>query len=126
MLKFILLLLISASSSTPTHIDQSLNRLFEQLDTCNFVITSGKRSPEHNKKVGGSRNSYHLTDRARDISSTDSCRIKLGELAWNNGLSVIYYRRHIHADNRDNQVCLVKSEGKGFKYCNIEESGNER
>lgn len=36
-------------------------------------ITSGARSPEHNRKVGGVSNSYHLTTRggrARDIRKT--------------------------------------------------------
>jgi hypothetical protein len=31
------------------------------------VVTSGLRSAEHNREVGGVRNSYHLTDQARDF-----------------------------------------------------------
>lgn len=33
-------------------------------------VTSGYRSYEHNKKVGGQPNSYHLTGNARDIAKT--------------------------------------------------------
>lgn len=32
-----------------------------------ITITSGYRSPEHNKKVGGASNSAHLTAKAADI-----------------------------------------------------------
>ena len=31
-------------------------------------VTSLKRSPEHNRRVGGARNSYHLSGRAIDIA----------------------------------------------------------
>lgn len=37
-----------------------------------LIITSGMRSAEHNKKVGGSPNSRHLTGEAIDIACVDS------------------------------------------------------
>ena len=37
-----------------------------------FVINSAYRSPEHNKKVGGSPNSSHIKGLAVDIKATDS------------------------------------------------------
>ena len=37
-----------------------------------FIVTSGYRTPEHNKKVGGIENSAHLKGLACDIAMTDS------------------------------------------------------
>lgn len=37
-----------------------------------FVINSAFRTPEHNKKVGGSKNSSHLKGLAVDIRAKDS------------------------------------------------------
>ena len=37
-----------------------------------FIVTSGYRTPEHNKKVGGIENSAHLKGLAADIVMTDS------------------------------------------------------
>ena len=34
-----------------------------------LVINSGYRSPQHNAKVGGVKNSYHVQGKARDLSS---------------------------------------------------------
>jgi uncharacterized protein YcbK (DUF882 family) len=39
------------------------------------TVTSGYRSPEKNRSVGGSANSYHLTDQARDIAKTPGMTI---------------------------------------------------
>jgi hypothetical protein len=36
-----------------------------------LIVTSGYRSPEHNRRVGGARNSMHLKGRAFDISTVN-------------------------------------------------------
>lgn len=71
---------------------------------CRLHITSGKRSKEHNRRVGGAPNSYHLSDRARDFRSADrkrGCGIKkLGRIACKYA-STIVYKWHVHIDNRE-------------------------
>jgi uncharacterized protein YcbK (DUF882 family) len=37
-----------------------------------YKITSGYRSPEYNKKIGGVKNSPHIKGKAADISAPDS------------------------------------------------------
>lgn len=40
------------------------------LRSIGATVTSGRRSAERNRAVGGAANSYHLSDRARDIAKT--------------------------------------------------------
>ena len=71
---------------------------------CEPVITSGHRSEEHNKRVGGAKNSYHLKGQALDLFFYDKCGKSLKEIVviaqkYFNG--VIVYKKHIHVDIRD-------------------------
>lgn len=81
---------------------------------CHTRISSYHRTPEHNRKVGGVDGSFHIKKRALDIIT--NCKTLLKEKALKGGLSVILYPTHIHIDNRDNQVCLIR-EPNGFKNC---------
>ncbi len=55
-----------------------------------FKINSGFRSPEHNKRVGGSKNSDHLTGDAVDIAcTTTQARFKIIDAALKVGLTRI-------------------------------------
>lgn len=65
------------------------------------VMTSGLRTPEHNREVGGVANSYHLTGQARDFvpppgMSMDELHAKLTQL--NPGLDVINEGDHVHIE----------------------------
>ncbi|MEB3286185.1 MAG: D-Ala-D-Ala carboxypeptidase family metallohydrolase [Vampirovibrionales bacterium] len=58
----------------PLPIISNLQKLAQSLETVRtrlgdrpIVITSGYRSVEHNKTVGGAKNSYHLQGMAADI-----------------------------------------------------------
>ncbi len=46
---------------------ENLQRIREELGGRPITINSGYRSPEHNKMVGGSDESYHLEGMAADI-----------------------------------------------------------
>jgi uncharacterized protein YcbK (DUF882 family) len=63
-------------------------------------INSTCRSKKHNKRVGGAKNSYHLTGRAVDFTVTKGSRKAVLRFLRNNrnvgGIGV--YRRHIHID----------------------------
>lgn len=65
-----------------------------------IFINSGIRCYEHNRKVGGSTASAHLTGLAVDIHCmTSRKRFKLIESAMNNGINRIgVYRNFIHLD----------------------------
>ena len=73
---------------------------------CSVTITSGYRSVAHNKKVGGAKHSYHLTDRARDV--VPKCDIKRWSSMACKYVSVIAYKTHVHIDNRRDKLCSLK------------------
>tara|TARA_Y100001963_G_C6617308_1_gene369940 strand:+ start:8 stop:388 length:381 start_codon:yes stop_codon:yes gene_type:complete len=57
------------------NMDVKFLRFMDELRTrCKFpfIVTSGYRTPEHNKKVGGIETSAHLKGLACDIAMTDS------------------------------------------------------
>lgn len=69
-----------------------------------FVITSGYRTPEHNRAVGGVEKSQHTKGIAVDIA----CNIKdtqtVNKIIWGLGKANIAFievcNKHIHADDR--------------------------
>ncbi|NRA68538.1 MAG: DUF882 domain-containing protein [Pseudobacteriovorax sp.] len=69
-----------------------------------MIITSGFRSPEHNKAVGGSKNSRHLVGEAVDISTKGMSAIrkhKLLELAFAFGFNgIAQAKTYVHIDTR--------------------------
>jgi uncharacterized protein YcbK (DUF882 family) len=74
---------------------------FEKASKCSFIKTSGVRSVEHNKKVGGASKSYHLTGDAYDlVPKCDTSLKKLGKIAAKIFNGVIVYKKHIHVDIR--------------------------
>ena len=66
-----------------------------------FVINSGYRTTEHNKLVGGSPKSSHITGWAADIKATDSVtRYKILNALINAGFNRIgIAKTFIHVDN---------------------------
>jgi len=83
-----------------------------------YKTTSGYRTHKHNKRVGGARNSYHLYNRARDIVPTNKYMRKkiITAIAAHSPLSLIIYDTHLHIDDRDIKVCMVKTP-KWYRYC---------
>lgn len=81
-------------------IDTALAKIQKEVP-CKLSLHSGKRSPEHNKRVGGAPKSLHLTDRARDISAPCLSHKELGKIAKKHVNGVIVYKSHVHIDNRE-------------------------
>jgi uncharacterized protein YcbK (DUF882 family) len=73
-----------------------------------FVITSGYRSPAHNKKVGGAAGSLHMKGRAVDLSTVHMSRdekqllLKYARACGFVGIGVA--RTYIHLDIRENKT----------------------
>lgn len=68
-----------------------------------MTVTSRQRSPAHNAAVGGVRNSYHLTDQARDFVPPHG--MSMGALharlaAAMPGFDVINEGDHVHVEPR--------------------------
>lgn len=64
-----------------------------------ITITSGFRSPEHNKKIGGAVGSLHLSGMAADIQIVDFELVKFFNMlnvSWSGGLGLYDY--HVHVD----------------------------
>lgn len=68
-----------------------------------IIITSGYRTPEHNKKVGGASNSQHLYGKAVDIKVNGMTPSQLKVHAEKIGFKGIgLYKTFLHVDVRKN------------------------
>ena len=90
---------ITSAEARPTSIDTILNAIQKEVP-CKIRVHSGYRSVWKNRKVGGAPNSYHLYDRARDISASCMSMKSLGKVARKYAQGVIVYKGHVHIDNR--------------------------
>ena len=64
-------------------------------------ITSGYRSPEYNKRIGGSPNSQHILGRAADIKVPGHSPEYIGKIAQEIGFTGVgIYPTFIHVDVR--------------------------
>ena len=70
------------------------------------IVTSGYRTPEHNKKVGGAKYSYHMRGMAADIVVKDmtpkDVAKELDKLVPNSG-GIIVYKSWVHFDTRNSK-----------------------
>jgi uncharacterized protein YcbK (DUF882 family) len=82
-----------------------LDRAREIAETA-FVITSGLRTLEHNKEVGGVEDSAHLTGEAVDIACVNSQRrFRIVKALLDVGFRRIEIRpTHIHCDIDETKV----------------------
>lgn len=67
-----------------------------------IIINSGYRTPEHNKRVGGSPTSYHMQGMAVDISIPSGWTVdRIAKLAKDIGFRGIgKYKNFVHLDVR--------------------------
>lgn len=77
--------------------------IFSGLDSAapGLTVTSGPRTPEHNREVGGVPNSYHLTGQARDILPPNPQQAPaVRQWAAQHGMEVIPEGDHWHLEPR--------------------------
>ena len=76
-------------------------------------ITSAYRSAEHNAKVGGGKNSFHLSGEAFDITVKDIPLLEVAKYAESIGIQgVIVYNDFIHLDSRKAKYFARNNNGK--------------
>jgi uncharacterized protein YcbK (DUF882 family) len=84
--------------------ERSMDMLQELRDAIGkpLFVNSGYRSPEHNRKVKGAPNSFHLRGRAFDISNKRHSVDTLVSTALSIGfMGVGYYNTFVHLDTRN-------------------------
>lgn len=74
----------------------------------NATVNSGLRSEEYNRKVGGAKNSAHITGEACDISVPNVSVIKVAAKILDNylkyrikGMGIDVYKNYVHIDFKD-------------------------
>lgn len=76
-------------------------------------ITSGHRTIDHNKKVGGAKHSHHLTKcGARDVVVDN--KFKAVSYFLENGYRVLQYKKHLHIDTSKKEpryIVMEKNNG---------------
>lgn len=113
-LMLLLFSLILAVESMGATIDNKVLRL-QHLSGCRLKISSGYRTPKRNKAIGGAPESYHLSDRARDLIIVGKCPHNYRTLALiAAGLfgGVISYRTHLHVDTREEKFHKHRIDGE--------------
>lgn len=77
------------------------------------TINSAYRTPSHNKKVGGSSNSFHVKGRAFDIVVKGKTPAEVARYAASIGIKgVIQYSWGVHVDSRATKYWAVDKNGK--------------
>ena len=87
----------------PTSAKAQIERVAERLQVVRDIlntpikVTSGYRTPAHNLKVGGERNSYHVKGMAADIvvPGVPASRVQSLLKHWNGGLGSYTHFTHI-------------------------------
>ena len=78
-----------------------------------ITINSAYRTPTHNKKVGGSSNSYHVKGRAFDIVVKGVTPNEVAKYAQSIGIKgIIRYSWGVHVDSRATKYWAVDNNGK--------------
>ena len=78
-----------------------------------ITINSGYRNSYHNKKVGGSSNSYHVKGRAFDIVVKGITPNEVAKYAQSIGIKgIIRYSWGVHIDSRGTKYWAVDNNGK--------------
>jgi len=96
-------------------VDPELVFCIDQLimihDVKKLVITSGYRTPKHNKKVGGASRSYHMKGMAIDCYCKYLTNEQLGRRGLSAGFTTaIVYKTHVHLDIREKALGLRKAK----------------
>lgn len=80
------------------------------------IINSAYRTPEYNKKVGGTPKSYHMSGRALDIVVKGHTPAEVAQYAQSLGINGIgLYAGFVHVDSRDKKYYFDKRSGKEIK-----------
>ena len=100
---------------------QGLQKLRDKTDRP-IIVTSGYRCKEHNRAVGGSENSLHLTGQAADITCPGMTLLRLyfeaiGVPEFADGGCGLYPQNNfIHVDTRGKRARWGRLDGR---YCTI-------
>ena len=78
-------------------------------------VTSGYRTPEHNRKVGGSSTSYHTRGQAFDIvveGKTPTEAARFAQIVGFTGIEVNKDSNYLHVDTRSTRYYWIHQNGR--------------
>lgn len=100
----LLVLMIGESQASMGLTKDTLTKYYKlvEVSKCGYTISSGYRSKQHNDKVGGAKNSYHLKGKALDLVPDMNCKLTYRAVAIYarrvGFKGIIVYEGHIHVD----------------------------